>query len=222
MKHFSARRTSSVQTAQRYVAEKLRRAILEGELRGGHRLIQTELAHELNVSTTPVREALRELAAEGLVRMDAHRGAVVSQLDVEDVREIYAIRRQLEPLVIERAMERITPEQIARAESLAESMERETDYGRWAELNRSFHEVFMAACGWDRLAAMLKNLHESAAPYVAFASRVHRELMEHGNTDHRRILAAARSGRREDAIAAAVDHMDLTKSIIEEQTDGRR
>ena len=72
------------QTAHEFVRSVLRRAILSGELAGGTRLVQAELAAVLEVSTTPVREALRELASEGLVRFDPHRGAVVQELSGEE------------------------------------------------------------------------------------------------------------------------------------------
>jgi DNA-binding GntR family transcriptional regulator len=67
-------------TAHEYVRNSLREGILRGSLVGGTRLVQSEIASELEVSTTPVREALRDLATEGLVQLDAHRGAVVLQL----------------------------------------------------------------------------------------------------------------------------------------------
>ena len=75
------------QTAHEYVREVLRRSILNGDLPGGSRLVQAELAATLEVSTTPIREALRDLASEGLVRFDPHRGAVVTELDDEDLRD---------------------------------------------------------------------------------------------------------------------------------------
>ena len=86
---FSATR----QTAHEYVREVLRRAILSGDIPVGSRLVQAELATTLEVSTTPVREALRDLASEGLIQFDPHRGAVVSELSGEELQEIYEIRR---------------------------------------------------------------------------------------------------------------------------------
>lgn len=94
-------------------------AILSGELSGGTRLLQTKLAAELDLSTTPLREALRDLAMEGLVVFDPHRGAVVRTLDIDEVREIYELRITLEPIMVRRVAERITAEQFDRAEELA-------------------------------------------------------------------------------------------------------
>src|SRR5690242_7828107 len=83
-------------TAHEFVRESLRRAILRGDLTGGERLIQADIAATLEVSTTPVREALRDLAAEGLISLDRHRGGVVRGLNWEDMEEIRKIRHQLE------------------------------------------------------------------------------------------------------------------------------
>ena len=108
-------------------------------------------------------EALRDLATEGLVKFDAHRGAVVHAVDPVEMQEIYEIRRRLEPLVAELAVERITDEQLVRARSLHEQMLQERNVPNWVELNFRFHTVFMDACGWPRLASIVRSLHASAS-----------------------------------------------------------
>ena len=95
-------------TAHEFVREVLRRAILSGELTGSTRLVQAELAATLEVSTTPVREALRDLASEGLIRFDPHRGAVVEELSRDELNEVYAIRKVLEPLALTQALPNLT------------------------------------------------------------------------------------------------------------------
>ena len=93
--------TGGRRTAHEFVKDSLRRAILRGDLSGGARLIQADLAAMLNVSTTPVREALRDLATEGLITLDRHRGGVVRELNwLELMEEIRLIRQQLEPLAV--------------------------------------------------------------------------------------------------------------------------
>lgn len=209
-------------TAHEYVLDALRNIILSGELSGGTRLIQSDLAKRLNVSTTPVREALRDLANEGLIHVDAHRGAVVHQVDAAEVREIYEIRRRLEPLVMELALERITETQMATARALHEEMERERDPVRWVNLNRDFHGVFMDACGWPRLAATVRSLHAGASPYVALTMRFRPEFMEKGNKDHGQILDACVQRDVQTAVELMVAHMDITKIAVEEKLGGPR
>ncbi len=80
--------TGGRRTAHEFVKDSLRRAILRGDLSGGSRLIQADLATMLNVSTTPVREALRDLATEGFITLDRHRGGVVRELNWSEMEEI--------------------------------------------------------------------------------------------------------------------------------------
>ncbi len=93
-------------TAYQYAVQTLRADILQGRLAAGERLRQDDLAKRLAMSTTPVREALRTLISEGLVFFDAHRGAVVRGLTLEDVQEIYRLRKVLEPMMVEEAIRR--------------------------------------------------------------------------------------------------------------------
>src|SRR5947207_973202 len=96
----------------------------------------TDLTAQFGVSTTPVREALQDLAREGLVSLDPHRGAVVRALEVAEVREIYELRMVLEPILLRRAAARLDAAAVDRAQELQEQMAVEADVSRWAELNR--------------------------------------------------------------------------------------
>ena len=125
-------------TVHEYVLKSLRDAIIDGRLTGGTHLVQTDLATQFEVSITPVREALRDLATEGLVAFDPHRGALVRILDLDEVREVYELRMALEPLMVRRVIERITSEQLAHADELRHQMEQTESVSAWAELNRQF------------------------------------------------------------------------------------
>ena len=113
----------------------------------GLALIQADLATMLNVSTTPVREALRDLATEGLITLDRHRGGVVRELNWQEMEEIRLIRHQLEPLAVRLVVENITDEELAEAERLRARMAKERDLGNWVELNTQFHLVFHDSTG---------------------------------------------------------------------------
>jgi DNA-binding FadR family transcriptional regulator len=128
-------------TAHVFVRDTLREAIVSGALAGGTRLIQAELAAQLNVSNTPIREALRDLAGEGLVEFDPHRGSRVRLLQLDEAREIYEMRIALEPLMVRRAVSIVSSAQLDRAEQLCGRMERTTNLSRWSELNREFHSL---------------------------------------------------------------------------------
>src|SRR5690349_18480778 len=106
-------------TAHEYVKDSLRQAILRGAIPGGTRLVQADVASELQVSTTPVREALRDLATEGLIRLDPHRGAIVSQLSYGEAVEIQQICKLLEPEAMRQAALAITDDTLKQAHALA-------------------------------------------------------------------------------------------------------
>jgi DNA-binding GntR family transcriptional regulator len=204
-------------TAHEFVREALRQRILDGTLGGGSRLVQADIATQLQVSTTPVREALRDLATEGLIRLDAHRGATVVSLDMDDLREVYELRRTLEPLAMRWAATRITDEELHRAAALQERMDVEREVATWVSLNGAFHAVLSDAARSPRLSSMLQRLREGSARYVGLSFAFRQGQLEHGNADHHRLLDAL---RRRDADAAAtiiVEHLDSTLSAIESE-----
>ncbi|WP_158542874.1 GntR family transcriptional regulator [Phytoactinopolyspora halophila] len=204
-------------TAHEFVRETLREGILRGDLEGGTRLVQADIAHELGVSTTPVREALRDLATEGLVRLDAHRGAIVNKLTFDDLREIVELCRLVEPEAMRQVVEIADDDLVQRARSLAEQMQQETDSARWAELNRAFHAQLVEAIPSQRLRNLLRGLRDSAAPYVALALR-HRgdDQFELANEQHGQILEALASGEADRCADLTRTHVDLTLRAIDE------
>src|SRR5690606_12292208 len=98
------------------VFEVLREAIITGKLRPGERLMEVQLAEELGVSRTPVREAIRKLELEGLVLMIPRRGAYVAEISMKDIADVFEIRAALEGLAAQLAAERCTPEEIENLE----------------------------------------------------------------------------------------------------------
>lgn len=198
-------------TSHQFVRDRLRQAVVRGELTGGTRLIQNEIARQYGVSTTPVREALRDLATEGLIRLDAHRGAVVHEIDADEFDEIYEMRLVLEPLAVRRAVARITDDEIERASRIQDRADLETDPGRWVELNRVFHSVLVDAGRSERLSLTLKQLRDSSSLYVGYAIRSEPSMMAHGNDEHRQLLDAFRRRDADHAAAVSVAHLKGTR-----------
>jgi DNA-binding GntR family transcriptional regulator len=203
-------------TAHEYVREALRAAVLDGTLAGGERLAQTELAEQLGVSTTPVREALRDLATEGLVVFDAHRGALVRTLDIDEVRELYELRMTLEPLMVRRVIDAITPEQLARAEALQKRMEEPCEMAAWVTLNRDFHAVFNEVDAGSRLASLLTGLRDSAAPYVALSLAAHPPQIEQANVEHAALVTLYRDKAVDEVVRITIAHLHSTLAAIED------
>lgn len=204
-------------TAQQLAYEVVRRAILRGALAPGTRLTQGQLADQLELSTTPVREALRRLAAEGLVRIDHHRGAIVRGHDKEELSEVYELRLLLEPLAIRKAAGRITETELQRAEALWERMNDHSDVDLWSEQNREFHAVFAEAARSPVLAQVLRGLRDSSAPYVRWSLVLNPDFSAQANAEHRELLDAcqARDGER----AAAVEEKHLRATLAEIMTE---
>jgi DNA-binding GntR family transcriptional regulator len=197
------------QTAAEFVAETLRRSILSGELRAGTRLGLAEVAAGMEVSTTPVREALRELSFEGLVQFDSYRGGTVNAVTLEDMREIVRIRQVLEPLALGEAMENMSPGILAEAEALLERMDPAAGGHQWVADNREYHNIFYKATPSKRLIAMISSLQDLTMMFVSNALDARPELLEHAHHDHRELLDAFRDRDLERAVALTLEHLAL-------------
>jgi DNA-binding GntR family transcriptional regulator len=202
-------------TAHQLVLETLRRAILTGRIPSGTRLVQAELAEQLKVSTTPVREALRDLATEGLIKLDAHRGAEVRSLSVPEVSEIYRLRSILEPEAMRLAIERISDDEIATAAKIQARADEETDTAAWTELNQQFHNVFVDAARSNRLASILHSLHDAAGMYVAATLVQDTSRRDEANREHHELLDAARRRDAQAAVDLQLGHVRRTMELIE-------
>lgn len=203
-------------TAHSYVLTTLRDAILKGALPAGSRLIQADLAAQLDVSITPVREALRDLAGEGLVVLDAHKGSRVRSLDLDEVREIYQLRIVLEPLMVRRVINTITTEQLDRAEALHTKIDTTEDLALWSELNRQFHSIFAENDRDSRLAQILTGLRDSASTYVSLSLGVDPERIIVSNAEHEQLIALYRARDLQGAVKLTVQHLRSTLATIED------
>jgi DNA-binding GntR family transcriptional regulator len=197
-------------TAHQLVRDTLRRAILTGQLAGGERLVQADLAHQMRVSTTPVREALRDLAAEGLIQLDAHRGAIVHSPTRAELEEIYRLRQLLEPEIIERAVGHITEEDLSEAADVLDAADSEQDPVAWIDLNHRFHRVFTRAAKSPRLAAIVESLQDGARLYILVALTRGTRSFAEANAQHRRLLDAVQAGDVKAARTAIIEHIRKT------------
>lgn len=160
---------------QHLVADRLRTAILEGKLKPGQWLRQRQLAEEFNVSQMPVREALKELAAEGLVEHIPYRGMRVVAFSPEDVEDLYTHRSLLEGMAARAAAARIEPDELAHLEQLqaqmADHMAPE-DLAEYRQLNRQFHETIFRA---SRRAYLIRTLQQmwDAFPTMLWSNFAH-------------------------------------------------
>jgi DNA-binding GntR family transcriptional regulator len=209
------------ETARQYVVGVLRAKILKGEHPAGARLRQEEVAAQLGVSTTPVREAFRDLLAEGLIGLDTHRGVVVRSLTLADVQELYELRIVLEPMLALRALRAMTPAHLREAELLHLQLSSEQDPERWATLNVAFHQALHAPAADGRLARIVDGLAEAAGSYVTLSMHATPSLMALNNADHARLLRLYRSRKEKEVAAQTAGHLIQTLRAIERNVETR-
>ncbi len=149
------------------VREALRDAILSGVLPPGERLNLDEVAEEFGVSRMPVRDAVRQLETEGLLKVFPYKGVEVSTLSTGEIEELFTLRSALEQVAIGRAVPRLSAETIDDMRRILEEIDGLEDRTtRWLELNAAFHHALNAACGWPRLLEMIDTLRSNADRYV--------------------------------------------------------
>jgi DNA-binding GntR family transcriptional regulator len=152
-------------TVQESVVDHLRDLILSRELKPGERLVQSELAAQLGVSRTPIREALHQLASEGLVTLSRYKGASVAEFSPVELEEIYHVRIALEGYAARLAAKNITDEELQQLRELLPQMKEAYEQGersRLLEVNRQFYLCLYAATRQQRLYELVVNhLHLS-------------------------------------------------------------
>jgi DNA-binding GntR family transcriptional regulator len=186
---------------------RLREMIADGELPIGEKIPERNLCEQFGVSRTPLREAIKVLAAEGLVRLEPHRGAIVNELTPEELDEYLPIFSALEELSAEQACEHITDEEIETIRGYHEQLGiayaagRSEDFITWN--HKIHHSIFAAARN-----PLLTSLYEATSLRVGrrrVCTRLPRETVEQAMEEHAEILAAleARQGARLAALLRA-------------------
>lgn len=202
-------------TIRQYVLETVRAEILTGRMPGGRRLRQEEIAERLGVSTTPVREAIRDLVTEGLIDFDPHRGAVVRRLALADARDIFELRMVLEPLLIKRAQSPLDGARIECAHAVHKRLCAVSDIHEWSRLEQEFHSVLWTPLAGSRLANVLEGLRAAAMPYITMSCIGNTAIIEQGNKVHGQIIHHLGAGDLASAARSNHSHLVATLSVIE-------
>ncbi len=217
MNDFSLEIASLPQTRQELVVNKLREAILHGYLKPGQRLDLDEITNMLGVSKSPVREAIRTLAAEGLVQVVPHRGVSIPELSNQEIEEIYTIRSVLEGMAVRIAVPNLDKDALAQLETVLVEMETTANAERWVALNRKFHESIYVAAHRPRLLALIDQLRNTSAPYIRQFIRSP-EYIEEAANDHRAIFQACVRHDAAEAERLTQKHlMDVCAGIVERE-----
>jgi DNA-binding GntR family transcriptional regulator len=192
--------------ARAVIEEKLRSAILDGRLSAGIALRQQELATLFGVSRMPVREALRQLEAQSLLRVETHKGAVVAPLINEDATDAYALRILLESEALRQSIPLLSAEDISRARGYIEQLEIETDYAKMGTLNRLFHMTLYSRAPNKRLLKLVEDGLNEEERFLRFNLK-HMGLGKLSQHDHYELLQMAEAGATESTVSALTHHL---------------
>ncbi|MES2177333.1 MAG: GntR family transcriptional regulator [Gemmatimonadota bacterium] len=176
-------------------ADALRERILRGDYPEGEPLRQDAIADEFGVSRIPVREALRQLEAEGLVTFNPHRGAVVSTLSIQEIIELFEVRAELESDLIRRAIPNMTSQDDSRAREILAAYDaaiRNGEVMSWGELNWQFHAVLYAPSNRLFTLGIVNKLHQQSDRYMRMLLAL-AHVEQRAKQEHRDIAVAARA-----------------------------
>lgn len=209
-------RLDSYQPLREVVCETLREAIRSGVLKPGERLMEIQLADELGVSRTPVREAMRKLELEGYVIMLPRRGTYVANISIRDINEVFEIRTSLDALASGLAAERITEEELEQLErllvSIGENIETR-NMKKVVEDDMEFHDILYKASRNQRLVGIISNLREQMTRFrsmsMSYPGRLKKTLEEHS-----RLVEAIAQRDVELAQKLAVEHMENSEQTL--------
>jgi DNA-binding GntR family transcriptional regulator len=208
-------------TAHEAVVEALRRALLAGGYAGGTRLVQSEVAAQLGVSNTPVREAMRQLAAEGLLQFDRYRGFVVHLPTEAEIRELYELRLLLEPVAISKAARHMTDDELARARDLHTRAQATAELGDWVVLNRQFHGALIDGAHSPRLSSIVGSLKDIALTQAWLFITSPQGAMEASNAEHAELLHVVEARDPERAARLVTRHLEAALRTIGSSTRAR-
>lgn len=192
------------------VVDALRRRILDGEFAAGVQLRQDSLAREFGVSRIPVREALLQLDAEGLVKILPHRGAVVTALSVAEIKELFDLRALLEPKLLLLSAPHLTAADYAELDRLlrdyAEAL-RARYVDRWGELNTALHACLYKHAGRPRTAAIVATLLQNCDRYTRL-QLTYTKGLRRAQSEHAELVRLCRRGEAKRAAALLRRHIE--------------
>ena len=194
----------------------LKHKILTGEIESQTRLMEIDLSEKMNVSRTPIREAIKRLADDGLVKIEPRRGAYVANISIKDMLDVFEVREDMEGFCAKLAAERITEDEKAELKSIAEEYERTLNSGdkeAIIELDEKFHNFIVSCSGNETLSEMVNYVQELS---LRFRYLYYNDFSLYESTaeQHNRIMEAINNGRSEEARREADAHVKALKEFV--------
>jgi DNA-binding GntR family transcriptional regulator len=199
------RNSRQFRTVGDMVYEVLREGILKGVFHPGERLRQDQLAEAIGVSRIPVRSALLQLEADGLITFNPYRGAVVNKLSPDEMREIYELRAVLEAHALRKAMGAMTPERLAHLEELAHELNEIQDGEEFLARRNDFYGELYDGPHHVRTVGLIERLRAEAGRY--WLERKINYLSRPGQRDHVQLIEFIKAGDIESAVQWLHDHL---------------
>ena len=195
------------------VRDGIRQAILDGALSEGTQLRQDELAEKYGTSRIPVREALRQLEAEGLIKLEPNRGAVVSSFSLAEIIDMLDIRVALECRALRLAIPNLAIEDFHLAKDILDSYNKEPDPASWGDMNWRFHWTLYAACHRPRLLSLIEanygHVNRFIRTKVSVATGKDRPQREHD-----KLLELCEAGDINAAVSLLASHIEETQKSV--------
>jgi len=206
-------------TIAQSVAGQIREQILNGDIKGGEPLRQDAIAKAVGTSIIPVREALRQLEAEGLVALKSHRGAVATELTLDKVLEWINLRRLIETDLISAAIDKISEDDLTRAEQVlgrwGRAMEKRVEIDQWSDYNFEFHSILYAAADRPETMKVLASLHQKCDRYIRL-QLLSGDHIARAESEHRALIDLCRSRDKRAAKSLLNQHIvGVEEDIIE-------
>lgn len=198
---------NKAKTTAELIADEIRIAIITGQYPSGQALKQDVLAELHGVSKIPVREALNQLSTERLVTFINNRGAVVTQLSIAEVEEIYSMRLALEALALEKAIPNLTTADRIAAESSLKLIDASDNPLDWAMLNWDFHASLYQAANMPHLSDTIAALHHNVSRYLMLYLK-ELDFQSRSQQEHWELLDSSFAGRREEALGILRQHLN--------------
>ena len=198
------------------IVDRLRQAILDGTHPAGAQLRQDALADTYGVSRIPVREALFQLEAEGLVRIAPHKGAIVSELSLDEINDVFDLRRILEPRMLAQSARRFDEEDFARLDAIQAQFVAAIaahDVSRWGLLNADFHMALYAKARQPRTQSIVAALLQTSDRYtrVQLSSTTAMGIAEQ---EHAQLIALCRAGEFDEACRFLEKHIESVRTDL--------
>jgi len=208
----------AVTTVADQAADALRRKIMSGELAEGFSLRQDALAAEFGISRIPVREALVQLEGEGLVKIVAHKGAVVSALSLDEISELFMLRSVLEPLLLKKSAPKLTLEDYAQLDAILAEYKvelRAQNTTRWGELNMRLHDVLLSRANQPRTAAIVAALLQQTDRYTRMQLSLSAASIRQAQHEHEELVDLCRNGDVRGAATLLKRHIEHASRDLE-------